>query len=526
MANWSPGQPCDKCGSSDGFKIDHDDGHGWCFVCEVWTPPEGAGEVPKEAPEDDPGCASDLITGEFNAIPKRRLYEEVCRKYDYRIGTFSGKPCQIATYRDDTGRPVAQKIRLPGKEFTILGNAKKMGLYGQHLWRTGGKTLTITEGEIDCLTMAQAFGLKFPVVSLPNGAAAAVKAIKANYDYVTSYDTVVLMFDSDEPGREAAKAVADILPPGKVKIVQLPRKDANEMAVAGEVQQLVAAWWEAKLYRPDGIVSARSLRGKVVNPKTEPAIPYPWNCLNEKLGGQRMGELVMWTAGSGVGKSTLLREIAYDLRMNHGVRVGMLMLEEGTERTALGLVGIHLNKNLWVHPEQAGPEERAKAFDEVFPDDDALFLYDHFGSSDIDNLCNRIRYMARALGCQVIILDHISIVVSGMDGDDERKMIDRLMTILATLAQELGVCLHVISHLRRPQGDKGHEDGAKVSLGQLRGSHAIAQLSHACIAQEVPEAGSDERRLVLLKNRFSGHIGPCGSVFYDRETGRVSEGEF
>ena len=49
------------------------------------------------------------------------------------------------------------------------------------------------------------------------------------------------------------------------------------------------------------------------------------------------------------------------------------------------------------------------------------------------------------------------------------------MTKLRTLVQEPNIGLFVVSHLRRSEGDKGHEDGAAVRLGQ-RGSHAIAQL--------------------------------------------------
>jgi hypothetical protein len=82
----------------------------------------------------------------------------------------------------------------------------------------------------------------------------------------------------------------------------------------------------------------------------------------------------------------------------------------------------------------------------------------------------------------------------------------------------------LISHLRRPQGDKGHEDGGKVSLGQLRGSHAIVQLSDIVIALERNlSAGDDESNLVVLKNRFNGRTGPAGVLCYNTETGRQTE---
>ena len=80
----------------------------------------------------------------------------------------------------------------------------------------------------------------------------------------------------------------------------------------------------------------------------------------------------------------------------------------------------------------------------------------------------------------------------------------------------------LISHLRRNQGDQGHEDGAKVSLGQLRGSHSIVQLSDMVIAlQRNIAAGDNRAELVVLKNRFNGQTGPAGQLAYHQETGRL-----
>jgi len=155
-----------------------------------------------------------------------------------------------------------------------------------------------------------------------------------------------------------------------------------------------------------------------------------------------------------------------------------------------------------------------------------LFLFDHFGSTEIDNIINRVRYMAKALKCQYIFLDHVSIVVSAQqDKQDERKAIDEIMTKLRMLAQETGICLFVVSHLKRPDG-KGHEEGAATSLAQLRGSGAIAQLSDIVIGLERNGQDPDpvERHTThvrVLKNRFSGLTGPACRLLYDLEYGRM-----
>jgi len=136
--------------------------------------------------------------------------------------------------------------------------------------------------------------------------------------------------------------------------------------------------------------------------------------------------------------------------------------------------------------------------------------------------------MAKACDCRVVFLDHISIVVSGQDLGDERKAIDNMMTKLRTLVQELEITLICVSHLRRPQGNTGHEDGQAVSLSQLRGSGSIAQLSDAVITLERNSMAEDENerhmtKIAVAKNRYNGYTGPACVLKYDMETGRMME---
>ncbi len=158
---------------------------------------------------------------------------------------------------------------------------------------------------------------------------------------------------------------------------------------------------------------------------------------------------------------------------------------------------------------------------------DRLYLFDHFGSSNLDNIVNRVRYMAKGLGCGYVVLDHISIIVSGGDVGDERKALDAIMTRLRMLVQETGISLLCVSHLKRPES-KGHEEGAVTSLAQLRGSGSIAQLSDIVIGLERNGQANDpiERNTThvrVLKNRFSGYTGGAGDLLYNSSTGRMLE---
>lgn len=469
--------------------------------------------------------SADLIsTGEYRALNKRGITEETCRKFGYQVADFNDQKVHVAPYFDKEGNIVGQKVRWPNKDMKVFGSIREAGLFGQQLWGQGGKKIVITEGEIDCLSVSQVQDNKWPVVSIPNGATGAAKAIKKHLEWLETFEEVILMFDMDEPGREAAVECAQLFSPGKCKIAVLPEKDANDCLVAGKGSAIVSAIWQAKVYRPDGIIDAASMWDSIVTEDSTVSVQYPWEPLNEKTRGIRQGELVTITAGSGIGKSAVVREVAHHL-IKIGETVGMIMLEESTKRTALGLMGIELNRPIHISKEGVTENELKTAFDATLGTG-RVYLYDHFGSTAVDNLLSRVRYMARSLDCKWIILDHLSIVVSGLDdGGDERKLIDKAMTHLRTLVQETGIGLILVSHLKRPDG-KGHEDGAQTSLSQLRGSAAIAQLSDMVIGLERDQQGEDPNitTVRILKNRFTGETGVACLLRYNRDTGRLSEG--
>ena len=315
------------------------------------------------------------------------------------------------------------------------------------------------------------------------------------------------------------------MPPGKVYIGFLDDyKDASEALQAGDTEAIRAVCnFQHTQYKPDGIVDAKSLIDVITTPTPPSDHDYPFQGLQNKLHGIRYGELVTITAGSGIGKSSFCRDLCTHL-LNKGERVGYLALEESNRRTALGLMSAAVGRSL--HLGEHDRAELVEAFDNTIANWN-LHLFDGFGSYDPDHIYNRIEYMASGLETKVVFLDHLSILLSGLDGiNDERKMIDQTMTKLRSLTERTGISLFLVSHLRRTSGDVNHEEGARVTLGQLRGSASIAQLSDACIAlerdqQSGSESGSTTVR--VLKNRYSGEVGVACKLNYDLSTCKFHE---
>lgn len=512
--------PCPDCGSSDAL-CEYSDGHTYCFSCEVFHGGESKGTQPARTARNSDVIPLDSLT--LDPLKARGITKETCAKYGYYKTRINGELAQVACYCDDSGAVIGQKVRFKDKRFSVKGDLESR-FFGQHLYQ-GGKMLVITEGEIDCLTVSQIQGNKWPVVSIPNGAKSARKTFKAQLDWLETFEKVIVMFDMDERGREAVQDIEGLLSPGKLYIANLPLKDPNECLLQGQADAVVKAIWNAKEYKPDGIINGADLWDALENEEDEAeGYSLPWDIdINKMTLGLRKGELVVLTAGTGVGKTTFIRQIAHNFGVSQGLKIGMMMLEENVKRTAKGLMSIEAGKRLHINRKAVTPEEYREVFERTLGTG-RFVLYEHFGSLEGDNLLNRMRYMAVAEGCDFIILDHVSIAVSGLEGDNERKLIDVLMTTMRSLVEETGVGLVVISHLKRTDGQP-HEEGGVTSLSQLRGSGAIAQLSDTVIGLERnQQAEGQEKNLVrtrVLKCRFTGETGIGGYLYYNKETDRL-----
>jgi twinkle protein len=459
-----------------------------------------------------------MLQGFAKALPKRGLSEKVCEKYKiYR----DGDTLRFHYFSED-GVLLGAKVRTKDKIFTYEGTAPT-ALFGQHLFPATGKRVVVTEGELDAASCSEAMP-GWPMVSLPSGAASAKKSIQRAIPWLQGYEEIVLFFDNDDAGKKAAAEAASVLPPGKCRLALLDTKykDASDALQEGDSEAVRKAIWDAKPYRPDGIVDAKSLLELVTTPLPPSDHDYPFAGLNRLLHGIRYGELVTFCAGSGIGKSSICRDIATNLLQN-GERVGYIALEESNRRTALGLMSSAVGKSL--HLGEHDHDTLTKAYDSTIAKWN-LFLYDGFGSVDPDVIYNRIEYLATGLDTKVIFLDHLSILLSGLDGD-ERRMIDQTMTKLRSLVERTGIALILVSHLKRTTNDKNHEEGARVTLGQLRGSAAIAQLSDAVVALERDQqsTGSSATTVRVLKNRYSGEVGVACTLSYDLDTCKFNETE-
>ena len=214
-------------------------------------------------------------------------------------------------------------------------------------------------------------------------------------------------------------------------------------------------------------------------------------------------------------------------------KVGVLALEESTRNTAFNIMSVEANQRLYIKEirEKFSQEQLLKWQEDTIGLEKGkgrFIVFDHFGSLGNDEILATVRFMISSMDCKWVFIDHLSILVSGQEEGDERKSIDILMTKLRSLVEETGVGLLLVSHLRRPSGDMGHENGKEVTLSHLRGSASIAHLSDCIIALERNQQADDEvtantTTVRILKNRYTGETGVCTYLHYDKKSGRMSQ---
>ena len=544
-------QPCPLCGSSDAASI-NEDGSAYCFSCDKrvndytkLTHFELINNLDKLAVAMENPSVEDFkvkqtnsineIEGSFEALTDRGISLSTAKKFNVKVvKNIEGEIIKHFYPYSIAAEVTSYKVREVGKHFSWRGSSQGTGLFGQSVFKDSGKYITLVEGECDAMAAYELLGSKWPVVSIKSGAAGAARDVKHSIEFLEGYDNIVINFDNDKAGRDAAKKVARLLTPGKAKILTLPDdfKDPNEMLKAGRKQSYIDAWWSAKLYTPSGVLNISEQKDNFNNREQRESVPYPWDGLNSKLYGLRRGELVTLTGGTGLGKSSVTREIEHWLITHTQDNVGIIALEEDWRRTVDGILSIEANARLYIDQvrENFDEEQLNDIFDRIYSgkNKDRVWIHSHFGITDIEEIFSKLRFLIIGCECKWVVVDHLHMLVSAMAEGDERRAIDNIMTKLRSIVEETGAGLILVSHLRRVEGNRGHENGISVSLSHLRGSQSIAQLSDCVIALERNQQSDDPKEantthVRVLKSRYTGDVGVATHLVYDKDTGRLSE---
>ena len=520
--------PCPKCREEgrdtkgDNLAV-YDDGHKYCFAC-TYT----------EFSDGQTITLSDLKTefemsGTSGAIRDRRISSAITSKFGVTVEY--NKDNSISKhhypYSDKDGNIIASKVRdVASKGFHTTGNFEESWLFGQHIWREGGKYVTITEGELDAMAVAEMFDGKWPVVSIKTGSAGASKDIKANLEWLETFENIVICFDQDEAGKKAVDSILPLFSHNKAKIVDLPMKDAGDMLKEKKIQEFVKCWWDARPYRPVGVVSFgdEECWDAFVTRGTEEIIPLPnaYGSLNAMMnGGLASGEVTVIGALTSIGKTTMVFNLLYDMVLQSSKKIGAVFLESDLGETIEKIVSLHSGENISLVPHKNRDNSLYREYYDDFKDKSNVHILKHLGFSDVDALFSKMRWMAVGEDCDVIILDPLHACVRS----NENGQIDEFMDRCLKLAKETGVSIIIISHMRKPAGKDPHD----VNEYDLKGSGSINQIAFNTILLSRDKLSDDEytrnsTKVQLVKCRRTGRTGSAGWMYYEESTGRMVAG--
>lgn len=505
MSNWEQTTlPCPCKKSSDAYAIDKD-GDGFCFSC---------GKLFKNSePVDDEEVVNSLLTASF--YPHRGIKLATLKTYGVMTKMLNGEPVETGFIYPNG----AVKLRsMTAKKFRTSGGMSKERLFGKNYFEKGSKpSVTITEGEYDAMAAYQMLGGKSACVSVRSGSGA-YRDVADEYEYINSFDKIILCFDNDEVGKAAADSIAGLFDFEKVYKLELTKwKDANKYLEEGDIVQFVQAWEGCKRYTPDAILSTfDDFKAALSSTQTRKLADYPIKSLQEKLGGIHEQEVIVFKGNEGIGKTEIFRLLEYHLLRNTTLSVGIIHLEESISEAMQGLVSYHIKAAVNLNNGLMTEEEVFKDFKDIVNDqENRVFFHDSYDLESENVFLDNVRFLVTVCKCKVILFDHISWLATGGDNEDERKKLDRISQRLKTMAKELKFALIEISHV--------NDDG------KTRGSRNITKVANTVIHmfRDVTAILASERNklyLTIEKARMRGaESGPAGFVEWNPATHNLED---
>lgn len=545
-------EPCPECGSRNNLAR-YASGRGHCHGCGHNDFPDD-GDTPRsttprntmtqryERIEGVPG--GDSLTKAYGINTDTRV---ACGISLVQMGVshldedYPRKQCVAFDYRLPDGTLWGQKVRYKLPEdcdddktfrFPHAKGSQVAPLYLMHKWTQGTdrRSIVIWEGEGDAAAYFQVTGGKYATVSLPNGAKGSEETIKEWYEWLDQFDKIVLVFDADATGREWVKRAAALLPPGKAFWGEVPGyNDAREALQAGDTKAIQAAYWNCIEFKPEGIFSVKDLKEAALAPVVL-GIPWKNPTLTAWTFGRRKGELYILGAGNAVGKTDFCTDnICFDA-MVLGMMTAVIYMEQPPVETIKRVAGKHAGKQFHIPAAEGGytASDLAQAID-ALDECDKLVFGGNFSATQWEDLKQRIRYMAISKGVESFWIDNLTALV---DPAKERESTEIIIKEMALLAQELGVIMVLVCHLKTVETGASHEEGGRVRLSQFKGTRAIGAFAHYAFGLERNTVHDDpEMRLYTtlrcVKDRYTGRAGGNSMCFkYQTDTGQLEECEF
>ena len=506
-----PHQPCPYCESSDAFNYDKDKNVYNCFKCNKkgrYSDLDSSNKVIDYVANNTSYVPKNLVEGKY--IPLRGITQKTMEEFG------------VLTYGDQQEYIYpsgGKKVRtLAEKKFFARDGFKGDELFGMNMFTAGcAKKVTITEGELDALSVAQMLKSSYinPVVSLPS-ANPSKKLWDNCHDWLNSFENIVLSVDNDEAGNSVADKIAKMFPNKVYRVDHSKFKDANEFLQNGASAEFKSAWWNCKKYTPENVLNTTDQFLSLYHDTPEHQyVPTGIQALDDKIMGLMQGHFTVIKAPTGIGKTEVMRFLEYNM-LKRGIPIAAWHLEETKLRTLLGLVSYELQDNLTRRDliEEKQAEDLVVEAIKVLTKDELFYQFYLSDGQGADDLIDQIRFFSQAAGCKFVFFEPIQDVVAGLSEESKEQMLADLSVRLSKLAAELNVGIVTIAHTN----DNGDPKYCKM-IGQR--ASVIIDLHRDKEADSLEERNTTYIR--VEKNRPCSEEGNAGMLRFNTETFTLRE---
>lgn len=524
---WVRNESCPSCGSKDNLNV-YADGYKECQTPECGYYEKSSGNYKGQKMNKEINYER-IMPPSDGWMQAKLINHDVIVNYG------------VTQYKDERGKewvvfptfvdnvPVGYKKRLLRDEKgQMVWNTKqifwgksetKPGLFGLQTTREGKEGLIITEGELDAMAAYQMYGLKYDCISITKGAKSAKNSILQHVELIKSYKEIIICFDSDEPGQIAADEVISALPAGRVKLCNLPLKDAFDMLKADRDKDFRECIKQSKSFSPTTLLTGDALAEAAIRGMRESlkkGMSSGWKSLDALSGGIKEGELITIVAGTGIGKTSFTLNLSYNL-MSQDNHIMFMPLEMPLHTILSRYYEIHTGNSIYTSEGIKYPDDYDQVVRQITKD---ITVFKEIGSVTMEKICDDIRFAASANGVRCVVLDHKDAAICTLgEGANDYKAIDSLMSNLKKVAIETNVCILLVTHQSRSSEDK---DDNKASLNRVRGSQGVAQNSDMVIGLERKRDSNITLVKTLKAHRLLGKYGEF-ELEYDHDTKRMTE---
>lgn len=540
MANFLYHKGCPKCGSANNVAV-YDDGFEKCYTpgCDYLVTSGNSSHGNNNSHVSGGSHSSfTLRKGKHPQFLERErgLLPEYIKKFGVSLVKSPRGEIQVQFPFYLNNIPVAAKYRnctdtkgnnvWKEKHFAFVGDTQSCKLFGMQTYDSKRKKLVCVEGELDAIAAYQHGWWEYNVISVGMGAKGAQSNLKQHIDWISQHEEIVLLFDEDSAGQEAAQECIQLFPPGKAKIAHLPGgyKDPSSLTMDNRGHDILEAVRNAQGITPRGVLTKEEVKRNtlryLLNHDQRRGVSTGYGELDNLIGGFMPGELITLVGGTGTGKTSYTLNLTYNATVQAGLNTLFVPLEMTHQTVVSRLTEICLGQKLITQdgiecPVDSGQLETA--VDKVLAN---LDVYNHVGALTPKKLVEIVEFYVRANKTRVVVIDHLHAAVNSLGEDNSVKGIDWFVAELKRVALQFGLTIILVSHQSR-NVQQDPED-CKASLSRVRGSAGIAQNSDAVLGLERARDTNVFTVVTLKAHRLFGVYGYV-KFEYNPETLRILE---